>query len=126
MGLQILKFLRFEGCKEYGSDSFSGIEFNIVRKSGTVYRKEKGENGQKCKTRLFNYYSIIHYSKRKTCTNNFNSKMSVKILCKIKQTVMEVYPLHCSITIFFKTAYTAIGVTRLRRRDKKKTGGICF
>lgn len=42
MGFEISKDLRFEDCREYGSDSFSSIEFKIVGKKVTQRILEKG------------------------------------------------------------------------------------
>ena len=54
LGLKISKDLRVEDCGEYGSDSFSGIEFKIVgEKSGTAYTRGGGRNGQNFRARLF-------------------------------------------------------------------------
>ena len=55
MGFEISKDLRFEDCREYGSDSFSSIEFKIVGKKVTqrILEKGGGGNGQNFKARLF-------------------------------------------------------------------------
>ena len=42
LGFKISKDLHFEDCREYGSDSFSGIEFKIVGKKVTQRILEKG------------------------------------------------------------------------------------
>ena len=42
MGFKKSKDLHFEDCREYGSDSFSGIEFKIVGKKVTQRILEKG------------------------------------------------------------------------------------
>ena len=77
LGLKISKDLRFEDCGEYGSDSFSGIEFKIVgKKVAQRILEEGGEMGRI----LGPDYSNEKLSLRK----NLNSKVSVKILCKIK------------------------------------------
>lgn len=95
LGFEISKDLRFEDRREYGSDSFSSIEFKIVGKKVTQRILEKGgEMGRILRPDYSN--------KKLSLRKNLNSKMSVKILCKIKQTVIKLYPSHCSITKFFQ------------------------
>ena len=80
MGFEISKDLRFEDCREYGSDSISSIEFKIVGKKVTQRILEKGgEMGRILRPDYSN--------KKLSLRKNLNCKMSVEILCKIKQTV---------------------------------------
>ena len=56
LGLQMLKFLRFEGCKEYGSDSFSGSRIQYCEKKVAQYiEKKRGKTGRNVRLD----YSII-------------------------------------------------------------------
>ena len=64
-------------------------------------------------------YSYEKLSLRK----NLNSKFSVKILCKIKQTVIKLHPSHRSITKFFQDSlYCYRCNSTASPRQEKKLG----